>query len=123
MIVGAATGLLVEAAVLLPVAVAYLGWCGLNGTLELGDNFEMTVLIAAFGVVTAVPLILFALGGQGLPLSTIGILQYLAPSLHFALAIFVFNEPLDPMRLVSFALIWASLIVFTRDLLRRRAHA
>ncbi|WP_321336186.1 EamA family transporter RarD [Breoghania sp.] len=120
-VVGAATGLLVEAAVLLPVALAYLGWCAFSGTLMLGDDVTMMLLIAASGVVTAVPLILFARGVQGLPLSTIGILQYLAPSLNFLLAIFVFDEKLDPSRLISFALIWVSLVVFTRDLLHRRA--
>lgn len=120
--VGAATGLLVEAAVLLPVALAYLGWCAFAGILMVGDDIATMLLIAASGVVTAVPLILFARGVQGLPLSTIGILQYLAPSLHFLLAIFVFDEPLDTMRLVSFALIWLSLAVFTRDLLQRRSQ-
>ncbi len=122
-VVGAAPGLFVEAAVLLPLALAYLGWNGLQGTLTFGGDALGAVLVAGTGVVTAVPLILFARGVSFLPLTTIGILQYFAPSLHFILAIVVFDEPLDPMRLASFALIWVSLVVFTRDLLRRRAAA
>ncbi|PTW60939.1 chloramphenicol-sensitive protein RarD [Breoghania corrubedonensis] len=121
--VGAAPGLLVEATVLAPIALGYLAWHGMNGTLVFGPGLGMMALIAASGVVTALPLILFARGVRGLPLTTIGILQYFAPSLHFVLAIAVFGEPLDPVRLVSFALIWLSLAVFSRDLLRRRAKA
>ncbi|MEI2387038.1 EamA family transporter RarD [Breoghania sp. JC706] len=121
--VGAAPGLLVEAVVLAPIALGYLVWQDIEGVLVFGPGIGMMAVIAASGVVTALPLILFARGVRGLPLTTIGILQYFAPSLHFVLAIVVFGEPLDPMRLASFALIWLSLAVFTRDLLRKRARA
>lgn len=119
--VGAAPGLLAETVILMPLALAYLVWHETQGTLALGDTTLTTVLVAVSGLATAIPLILFASGVRRLPLSTIGILQYLAPSIQFLLALTVFGEPLDWMRFASFALIWLSLAVFTRDLVRKRA--
>ena len=69
-------------------------------------------------MITATPLMLFAVGARRLPLATVGFLQYLAPSLTFLLAIFVFHEPFDAARLFGFALIWLALAVYSVDLVR-----
>jgi chloramphenicol-sensitive protein RarD len=79
-------------------------------------------LLALTGPATALPLLLFAFSVQRLKLTTVGMLQYIAPSITFLLAVFVYHEPLTPVRLASFVLIWLSLAIYTADsLMRRRA--
>lgn len=119
--VGAAPGLLVEALVLAPLALAYLGWRMGEGTLVFAQDTETILLLIGTGVATGGPLILFAAAVRRLPLSTMGLLQYLAPSLQFLVATLLFSEPLQTLRLVGFVMIWISLAVFTRDALARRA--
>ncbi|KPF78213.1 protein rarD [alpha proteobacterium AAP81b] len=116
--VDAATGLFVETLVLAPFAVAWLLW--LPGG-PLGQPPALLALLAAGGVLTALPLLLFGLAARRLPLSTLGLLQYLAPSMVFLQAVFLFGEALDPWRLLAFACIWAGLAVYTLALLRRPA--
>jgi len=77
-------------------------------------------LLAGTGVVTAVPLLLFGAGARRLPLSTMGLLQYLAPVLQFAVGVGIRHEPLPPARLAGFGLVWIALLVLTADALRRR---
>jgi EamA domain-containing membrane protein RarD len=78
----------------------------------------------ASGIATAVPLLLFAAAARRIPLSTVGLLQYVTPLMQLALGVFVFHEPMPPARLVGFAIVWAALVVFTVDGLRaaRTAH-
>jgi chloramphenicol-sensitive protein RarD len=84
----------------------------------------MTGLLAFSGVATAIPLLLFATGVRQVPLSTVGLLQYIAPTLQFLLGVLVFNEPFGPERVVGFSIIWLALIIFSAEnLLNRRRPA
>jgi chloramphenicol-sensitive protein RarD len=120
--VGASPGLMVESVLLAPFALAYLVYSGVwEGEYVLPlDDPGLLILLAGTGIVTAFPLALFAAGARRLPLSMIGLLQYAAPSLQLILAIFVYGEVIEPMRLATFALIWVSLAIFTTDTLYRR---
>lgn len=115
------TSLTAESIVLAPVAVGYLVWLGATGAgtfTELGIGHAL--LLASTGVVTAIPLMLFGAGAQRVSLVTMGMLQYLAPVLQFALGVFVLNEPMPPSRWFGFALVWLALMIFTVDTLRAR---
>lgn len=118
--VDALVGLAVETALLLPVALAYLAWLERGGTLVFGHApWSTELLLMASGMVTALPLLWFANAARRLHLSTVGLLQYIAPSLQFASAVLVFGEPFGAVRLLSFALIWAALALYTADSIRR----
>ncbi|AKU13767.1 DMT superfamily transporter [Azoarcus sp. CIB] len=116
--VDAINGLFVETLVTAPLAIGWLIWLASRGSLQFGQDLATDALLPLAGVLTAVPLMLFAIGAQRLPLSTIGFLQYLAPSINFVLAVFVFREPFDAGQLAGFALIWAALAVYSVDMLR-----
>jgi chloramphenicol-sensitive protein RarD len=123
--VSSTTGLFVETLLLAPVAVLYLVYTFIRdgGIGPHADPATLGLLVLT-GPATAVPLLLFAFAVRRLRLTTIGMLQYIAPSIAFLLAVLVYNEPLNPLRLLSFALIWLSLAVYTADsLLRRRPAA
>lgn len=123
--VNSASGLFVETIVLVPAALGWLvfGFVRDGGVGIMADPYYLTLLVLT-GPATAVPLLLFAFAVQRLRLTTIGMLQYLSPSLQFLLAIFVFKEPINPMQLLSFGLIWLSLLIYSADsLVRRRAAA
>jgi chloramphenicol-sensitive protein RarD len=117
----ALAGLFVETLVLSPVALAYLGYTFVrDGSLgPLADPYSLFLLMLT-GPGTAIPLLLFAFAVQRLRLSTMGMLQYISPSIQFVLALLFFGEHLNATRLVSFALIWLSLIIFTTDSVVRR---
>jgi len=118
--VPAAGGLLVETLLMVPAAVVYIGWTFIrDGVGPHADPYTL-FLLACCGPATAVPLLLFAYAVRRLRLTTIGMLQYVAPSIQFALGITVFGEHLNGIRLFSFVLIWLSLAVFTVDGYRRR---
>jgi chloramphenicol-sensitive protein RarD len=102
-----------------PVALGYLLYRWQAGTLHFAHDGRLTdALLLLLGVVTAVPLILFAAGAQRLRLVTVGFFQYLAPSMTFLLALFVFDEPLGKGQLLSFLFIWAGIAVYTMDSVR-----
>ncbi len=117
--VGAVEGLAIETAVLFPVAAAYVVAIGITGqgtfTSEGGGH---AVLLALAGVVTAVPLLLFGAAASRVPLTTLGVLQYLAPTMQFLLGITLFDEPLPIAKLLGFVLVWIGLALFTVDLVR-----
>lgn len=119
-----ATGLFVETLILSPVAMAYLLFTFVRdgGFGVHADPYTLALLMLT-GPATALPLLLFAFAVQRLRLATIGMLQYLAPSIAFVLAITVFGEHLNGVRLLSFALIWLSLVVYTADSVVRRRRA
>jgi chloramphenicol-sensitive protein RarD len=121
---GALPGLTVETLLLAPVAVGFLGWQHLQGTGALGRVDAGThALILSAGVITAVPLLLFAIAARRIRLSTLGLLQYLAPSVQLGLGIWVYHEPFSRARSFSFAFIWAALALYTADnLLAQRRH-
>ncbi len=122
--VNAINGLLVETAVLLPVALLYLFWLEGSAGGQFGHaGWVLSLLLVLGGVVTTVPLSLFAAGVQRIPLSTLGFLQYLSPSLVFLLAVFVYHEPFDQDRLISFACIWTGLALVTGHSLWQRRPA
>jgi chloramphenicol-sensitive protein RarD len=117
--VGAVEGLAVETAVLLPVAAAYVALLGASGAGTFGSaGAGHAVLLALSGLVTAVPLLLFGAAASRIPLTTLGLLQYLAPSIQFVLGVTLFDEPLPLVRLLGFVLVWAGLALFTADLVR-----
>jgi len=115
-VLGALEGLALETLVLAPVAAAVLGWWAWQGqgALLQADAPTLGWLLLA-GPLTAVPLLLFAAGARLIPLATLGILQYISPSLQFALGVWVFHEPFQPARLAGFVLIWAALCVYTAE--------
>jgi chloramphenicol-sensitive protein RarD len=116
----ALTGLLWETAILAPLAVSLLLVLASRGTGVFGAAHpRASALLALGGVVTAVPLVLFAHGARSLPLSTLGLIQYLSPSLQFLLAVFLYREPFTAAHAVTFACIWTALAVLTWDLRRR----
>jgi chloramphenicol-sensitive protein RarD len=119
----AVVGLLWETALLTPAAAAYLFALGMAGSGAFGPSEPgASALLALAGAVTAVPLVLFTLGARALPLSTVGLLQYVSPSLQFLLAVLVFREPFTPAHAATFACIWAALAILTWDLRRRLRH-
>lgn len=111
---GALEGLTLETMVLAPVAAIVLGWWAWHGqgaTVHADAPLLGWLLLA--GPLTAIPLLLFAAGARRIPMSTLGILQYISPSLQFALGVWVFHEAFEPARLVGFVLIWAALCVYS----------
>ncbi|MFB8227129.1 EamA family transporter RarD [Cellulosimicrobium sp. NPDC055967] len=121
--VEALPGLAVETAVLTPVALAYLVWLGTTGAGTFGaEGTGHALLLASAGIVTALPLLLFSAAARRLPLSVVGLLQYLGPALQFLVGLLVFHEPMSPTRWAGFALVWAALVVLSVDGLRA-AHA
>jgi len=123
--IDAVGGLFLETGLVAPLAALWLLHLARSGAGHFGEGPRLTLLLAAAGVITAVPLIWFALGVQRLRLSTIGLLQYLAPSMQFSIAVFLFHEPFTASHGVAFACIWGSLALYTWDTLRalRRAEA
>jgi chloramphenicol-sensitive protein RarD len=117
--VDAMAGLLAEVVLLLPLAAAWAGWLAFQGVAHFGAGARFTLLLAASGAITAVPLLLFAVGVRRLRLSTVRILQYLNPTAQLALAVFLFGEPFTQGHLLAFGCIWVSLAIYTSDALRR----
>lgn len=118
--VGAVAGLTVETALLLPLALAYFVVAERRGVLAFGSGSGgLDVLLVLAGPITAIPLLLFAGAARRLPLTNLGFLQYLSPTLQFLLATLVYREPFTAVQAVAFGLIWAALLVFAVHTLRR----
>ena len=118
--VGSLPGLAIETTLLLPLALAvavYYLWIG-DGR-GFGSDGSISLLLMAGGIVTAVPLLLFATAARRMSYAALGFVQYLAPTLQFLLSLFVFHEPLKPVQLVCFLLIWVSIAVFSFDMWRK----
>lgn len=116
----AVIGLAFETAALMPFAVSLLIVADRQGRGAFGHmGPTMDFLLVMAGAVTAVPLILFTLGVRRIPLSTAGLLQYIAPTFTFLLAVFLFGEELNRAQAVSFVLIWIALAIYTFDLRRQ----
>lgn len=116
---GSTTGLFIETTLLVPFALGYIIWSIVaTGIGPHGRADQMIVLIIT-GATTSLTLLLFAYGVQRLRLGTVGLIQYTAPSIQFVLALVFFGENLNTMRLLSFALIWVSLVIFTWDSMRQ----
>ena len=122
---GALEGLTVETLVLAPIALGALAWWSLQGhsAFVSGDGFTLFMLLLS-GPLTAITLLLFASGARRIPMTTLGLLQYIAPTTQFVLGVWLYHEPFQPSRLVGFALIWAALAVYSLEsLLRSRMTA
>jgi len=114
---GALEGLSFETMVLFPFAAAYVAWLSMSGeNAFLNTASDGTrLLLAAAGPITAIPLLLFASGARRIPLSILGLLQYLSPTLQFLLGVWLFHEHFDSKRLVGFLMIWAALALFAGE--------
>ena len=117
--VGPNQGFLLEVLLLAPLALAYVVWAGASGAghFMAGDAAETAMLLGC-GVVTAVPLMLYANGAKLLRLSTIGVLQYIAPTMIFLCAVLAFGEPFGPARMIAFPMIWGALALYSVSLVR-----
>ncbi|MGY2127196.1 EamA family transporter RarD [Blastococcus sp. SYSU DS0617] len=117
--VEAAPGLLVETALVTVPAIALLTVLHADGAGTFGNaGAGHALLLVSSGIATAVPLLLFAAAARRIPLSTVGLLQYLTPLMQLSVGVFVYGEPMPPARLAGFAIVWVALAVFTADTLR-----
>ena len=115
-------GLTVESMVLLVPAMILLGSFGGRPAAAFGQGSATSVLLALSGIITAVPLLLFAAAARRLDLSALGFVQYLSPTLTFLLGLLVFHEPLRPVQLACLGMMWLAIAVFSHDLWRRRSR-
>ncbi|WP_394389901.1 EamA family transporter RarD [Shewanella woodyi] len=119
--VDAKTGLLVETAILFPIALLYLfANFGDSMTNLMSNELSLNLLLMAAGVVTTIPLLCFAAAAVRIPLSMLGFFQYIGPSIMFIMAITLYNEPFDLEKGITFGFIWSALIIFTIDMFYKR---
>ena len=122
--VEALPGLTTETLLLMPLAVGYLAWCQWAGSGALTtQGAGVAALLIGSGLITAIPLFLFAYGARLLPYSTVGVLQYIAPSLQLLCGVVLYRESFGPARAAGFALIWAALLIYAVDGLWRARSA
>lgn len=121
--VSSTVGLFVETLLLTPIALGFIAFNLASNGLGAAADPAIFVLLIVTGPATAIPLLLFAYAVKQLRMTTIGMFQYISPSLQFLVGVLVFGEHLSGVRLISFGLIWLSLVVFTVDGLRRRPGA
>jgi chloramphenicol-sensitive protein RarD len=118
--IGPAQGFFLEVLMLSIPALAYIAWLQAGGISHFGSTGAVDLwLLLGCGIITAVPLILYANGAKLLRLSTIGIMQYIAPTMIFVIAVFIFREPFSSERAIAFALIWAALAIYSLPMLKR----
>jgi chloramphenicol-sensitive protein RarD len=112
-------GLMVETLLLAPVALWYLWHVNSMGSGAYGHYSLLTdILLMLGGPVTAIPLFWFGIAATRIPLSTLGFIQYLSPTLQLLIGIFVFREPFDTAYMISFALVWTGLGIYTYSVIR-----
>jgi chloramphenicol-sensitive protein RarD len=119
--VGAVAGLTIETGVLVPLAIGWLAWGLASGAPSLGSSTGETGLLLLAGVVSTIPLLLFTAAARRLPYSTLGMLQFLAPTLQFLLAVLIYGEPFGTAHAIAFGAIWLALALYTLALVRE-AH-
>lgn len=117
--VGPNQGFMLEVLILTPIALGYIIYLTATGSSSFTVSGTNTALLLGCGVVTAVPLMVFANGAKLLRLSTIGILQYIAPTMIFLVAVFVFGEEFDGARMIAFPMIWAALVIYSVSLVKQ----
>jgi chloramphenicol-sensitive protein RarD len=122
---GALEGLSFETMLLFPFAIAYFAWLSLHGqnAFITTDSDTTRWLLAGLGPTTAIPLLLFAAGARRIPLSVLGLLQYMSPSIQFLLGVAMFHEPFNAARLTGFVMIWGALALYAAEGLWRRRSA
>lgn len=110
---GSLYGLTLETALVFPIALIYLMFVQFTGTSAFLHHGALTdILLIGTGAVTSIPLLMFASAAREIPLTMIGILQYIAPTLQFLIGVFLYHEPFDQSRLIGFSLVWLALIIF-----------
>jgi chloramphenicol-sensitive protein RarD len=113
---GAIEGLALETLLLAPLAAGLLGWWTWRGDSALASaGPEVIGWLLLAGPLTALPLVFFAAGARRLPLATLGLMQYLSPSIQFALGVWLFHEPFGRTQFVGFGLIWIALLVYSTE--------
>lgn len=117
---GSLDGLAVETTVLVPIALAWLFMAHSSVPQAFGNSWPHALLIAGTGLVTAVPLLLFAFASRNIRLSTLGMLQFIGPTIQFFIGWKIYGEPMTTLRLLSFGLIWLAIALYGWDSLRRR---
>ena len=118
--IGPNQGFLLEVIILMPPALAYLAWLWTTGQGHfIGHGATNVWLLLGCGVVTAVPLLIYANGAKLLRLSTIAILQYIAPTMIFLIGVFVFDEPFGRARMIAFPMIWLALVLYSVAVLQQ----
>jgi chloramphenicol-sensitive protein RarD len=119
--VDAVTSLTVETAVIAPVAGLYVAWLVATGASSVGsEGVGHALLFTTTGIVTAIPLLCFGAAAIRVPLVVLGLLQYLAPVIQFALGVLVFREDMPPGRWIGFGLVWVALVIFTAEAVNHR---
>jgi chloramphenicol-sensitive protein RarD len=123
--VGSLPGLTIESAILIPLSAGIAWWYAMSPAgSSFGNDAFLSFAIVMGGVVTAIPLLLFAVAARRMDYSTLGFIQFLAPSIVFILGLTVFERPLLPAQLASFAFIWTAIAIFVWDMwAKRRAPA
>lgn len=109
-----------ETLILAPLALAFLGFKGAAGRLDLFRSIPVFGLLAFSGVITTVPLLLFATGAKRLTMSALGFTQYISPTVQLALGVFLFGEAFPPARILAFSFVWLGLAVYSASLFRKR---
>jgi len=110
---GSLYGLTLETALVFPIALAYLAFVNFTGTGSFLHEGPLTdLLLIGTGIVTSIPLLMFASAARQIPLTMIGILQFIAPTLQFLIGVFLYHELFDRSRLIGFGLVWLALIIF-----------
>lgn len=121
--VDALHGLTAETMWMLPLAMIWLGWALLGDQyLGFGTSWQISLLLMASGLITAAPLLLFAAAAQRLDLSVVGFIMYINPTMQFISAVVILKEDFPPERLITFALIWAAMLLFMWGLWQTRRH-
>jgi len=113
----AVTGLAIETAILFPLAIAWLGWRAAGAPVMGTTDFQTGMLFAA-GFVSTTPLLLFTAAAKRLPYSTLGMLQFIAPTFQFLLAVVIYGEPFTTAHAIAFPLIWAAMVLYVFVLMR-----
>lgn len=112
--VDSSVGLALETLVIMPLAAVYIGYLVSQGTNSIfAGSWTTNLLLAGAGAATAVPLLFFAKGAQRIPLATLGILQYIAPTLTLILGVFIYQERFSTVHLLAFVFIWSALILYS----------
>ena len=110
---GSLHGLTLETGIVFPFALIYIAFLGFNGTgAFLAEGVQIDLLLIGAGVVTTIPLLMFASAAKQIPLTIVGLLQYIAPTIQFLIGVFIYKEAFDFSRLIGFSIVWVALIIF-----------
>jgi len=110
---GSLHGLTLETGIVFPVALIYIVFLGFNGAgAFLAEGAQIDLLLIGAGVVTTIPLLMFASAAKQIPLTIVGLLQYIAPTIQFLIGVFIYKEAFDFSRLIGFSIVWVALIIF-----------